>query len=128
MATKTKRKTEDSLLIDDWHDASAVNTVDRWKQLWEKWFVCRYSELRSQFDIEGGFGDNEDGSPCVYASHDEMTTCELGGGGSVTPRASLEDVIASFFEIKESDEAEAAIRAAVERGIKKGRQQFADEE
>ena len=42
------------------------------------------------------------------------------------PTASLESLIASYFEIKESDEAEAAIRAAVERGIAKGRQQFDD--
>jgi hypothetical protein len=121
----TKAKDEGDLFLADWNDASQVNTVERWTELWDKWFICRFSELRKQVEIEGGFGDNEDEAPCVYATHDEMVNCELGGGGSVTPRGSLENVIASYFELEDGNEAEAAIRAAVERGIAKGRERFA---
>ena len=121
---ETKAVDEGGLFIDEWYEVERVNTVGRWRQFWEKWFVCRFSELRNQVKVEGGFGENEDEAPCVYAWHDEMLDCELCGLGDVTPRESLENVVASYFELKESDEAEAAIRSAVERGIAKGRQRF----
>ena len=106
------------------HDEAAA--VERWSQFWGEWFVCRYSDLGEQVGLDGDFGNNNDGPPCIYACHDDMTTYGLENSDGRWPTASLESVIAKLFEKKDSDEAEAAIRAAVERGIAKGRQQFDD--
>ena len=106
------------------HDEAAA--VDRWSEFWAEWFVCRYSDLREQFQLTGGFGDNDDGPPDVYTLADDMLTNGMVNAEGGWPTASLESIISSFFEIKEPDEAEAAIRAAVERGIAKGRQEFDD--
>ena len=106
------------------HDEAAA--VDRWSEFWGEWFVCRYSDMREQVQVTGGFGDNEDGPPDVCALAEDMFTYGLENAERNWPTASLESVIASYFEYKDSDEVEAAIRAAVERGIAKGRQQFDD--
>lgn len=99
-------------------------TVQQWTDLWCRWFICRYSELKSQIRIEGSFGENEDGPPSVCAVHDDIVDRDGLEGGSCGPEVLLEDVIASYFEIHELDEVEAAIRAAVERGIAKGRELY----
>ena len=121
MATKCKQTDEGDIFCKEMMDAVEVNTEKRWEELWSRWFICRFDKLREQFEIEGGFWNAETEGLCVYAHHDEMTDAELGGAGDVTPRASLEDLIASYFELEDADVAEKEIRAAVERGIQKGK-------
>lgn len=116
--------TESDLFIDDMqslvkdHD---TGTTQWWDDFWSRWFICRYSSLPDQITIAGGFGPNEDGPPSVHLVTDDIVDRDLVEGGSASPERLLEDVIADLFEIHELDEVENAIRAAVERGISKGR-------